>query len=191
MPTTAVTTMANTATLGTIDRHREDVARQEAEERAAEEPEREPAQSADQGDRQRLGEELADDVGAPRADREPQADLAPPFVHRHQHHVHDADAADQQRADREDDHEHVQRGEHRVEAGEDVDHAGDEHRLLVGRRDVQAAGEDLPHLALEVGVEAPLGGARDERVDVVGVGERHRRGDRDPDLLVDGAAVRG
>ena len=51
------------------------------------------------GERQddRLDQELQQHVEVARADRQAQADLARPLGHRHQHDVHDADAADQQR----------------------------------------------------------------------------------------------
>ena len=44
-----------------------------------------------------LGQELLPDVGLMRADRDANADLSRAFGHRHQHDVHDADAADDER----------------------------------------------------------------------------------------------
>ena len=59
--------------------------------------ERDADQAAERRQRHRLDQELDQDVLAPRADRLAQADLARALGHRHQHDVHDADAADQQR----------------------------------------------------------------------------------------------
>jgi hypothetical protein len=46
---------------------------------------------------QRFDHELREHVAVARPDRKPEADLARPLGHRHQHDVHDADAADEQR----------------------------------------------------------------------------------------------
>jgi len=43
-----------------------------------------------------LGEKLGADIFWPRADRNSQSDLARAFGDRHQHHIHNADAAHQQ-----------------------------------------------------------------------------------------------
>ena len=56
-----------------------------------------PISSAEHAQRDGLDQELQRDVGAARAERLPQADLARALGHRHQHDVHDADAADDQR----------------------------------------------------------------------------------------------
>ena len=56
-----------------------------------------PMQAAEQADHQRLDDELHQDVVRPRADRLAQADLAGPLGDAHEHDVHDADAADQER----------------------------------------------------------------------------------------------
>ena len=53
--------------------------------------------AAEQGQRQRLDQELGEDVAAARADRLADADLAGPLADRDQHDVHDPDAADDQR----------------------------------------------------------------------------------------------
>ncbi len=67
-------------------------------------------QSAQQAEQDRLDEELPEDVGAARADRFADADLAGAFGHRHQHDVHHADAADEQR----------DRGDRAEQHGEDL-----------------------------------------------------------------------
>ena len=93
-PTTAVTPMPMTTdqtctdagsgeNLLMIDRQAE------AEERAD--------HPAERRERHRLGQDLPDDVAAPRAERLAQPDLARPLAHHHQHDVHDDDAADDQR----------------------------------------------------------------------------------------------
>src|SRR5207248_10933659 len=93
-------------------------------------PREDPERGSDCGDRGGLGEELAQYVAAPRAEGLPQADLASPFRDRHQHDVHDHDAADDQR------HEHDARddgGEDRADAGpESLDaFRGVEHEIVV------------------------------------------------------------
>ena len=60
-------------------------------------PIRTPATPPDAREQQRLGQELPDDVAAGRAERPSQADLGSALEHRHQHHVGDAEAADEQR----------------------------------------------------------------------------------------------
>ena len=50
-------------------------------------------EAADDRERQGLDEELGEDVAAARADRLADADLAGPLADRHQHDVHDPDAA--------------------------------------------------------------------------------------------------
>ena len=64
-----------------------------------------------------LDEELSQHVGAARADRHADADLARPLGHRHEHDVHDADAADEQRDRgnrREQARHHLGRAAHRL-----------------------------------------------------------------------------
>ena len=68
-----------------------------ADERRDAEPDRDADQAAEQGQRQRLDEELGEDVAAARADRLADADLAGPLPDRHEHDVHDPDAADDER----------------------------------------------------------------------------------------------
>ena len=53
-------------------------------------------ESAERGEHDRLDEELQQHFALERADGQANADLARPLGHRHQHDVHDADAADQQ-----------------------------------------------------------------------------------------------
>ena len=81
-----------------------------------------------------LHQELGEDVPPARPDGHPEADLAGPLGHRHQHDVHDADAADQERDGRD------RRQQHRHDAG----------RFLLGREHL---GEDAD---LEVVVLARL-----------------------------------
>ena len=69
--------------------------RRERERRA--QAQRQPQQAARAGNRHRLGQELRDDVAPPRADGAADADLARPLEHRREQHVHDADAADEER----------------------------------------------------------------------------------------------
>ena len=59
--------------------------------------EREADQAAEQAQHERLEQELQQDVMALRADGLADADLARPLRHGHEHDVHDADAADEQR----------------------------------------------------------------------------------------------
>ena len=54
-------------------------------------------QAAEDGQRDRLDQELRQDVAAARADRLADADLARPLADRHEHDVHDPDAADDER----------------------------------------------------------------------------------------------
>ena len=56
-----------------------------------------PHCATDDADDDRLDQELKQDVEAAGADGEPQADFARPLGHRHQHDVHDPDAADDER----------------------------------------------------------------------------------------------
>src|SRR5207244_4850816 len=76
--------------------------------------------AAHQAERGRLDQELEQDVPAPRPHREPDADLARALGHRHQHDVHDADAAHEER--------------HRGEAAEQVHQHG--ARVLRGLGDL-------------------------------------------------------
>ena len=69
--------------------------------------------AAEQAEHDRLDQELQQDVRASGAERFANADLARPLGDRHEHDVHDADAADEQR--------------HRRDAGEQV---GDDLRRL-------------------------------------------------------------
>src|SRR6186713_232859 len=62
-----------------------------------EEPERRAAQAAERRERDRLGEDLPEDVAPPRAQRLAQPDFAGPLADHHQHDVHDDDAADHER----------------------------------------------------------------------------------------------
>ena len=65
--------------------------------RAMREAERDAGEPAEHRERERGDEELEADVGAARADRAADADLARLLEHRREHDVHDADAADEQR----------------------------------------------------------------------------------------------
>src|SRR6266481_4169080 len=60
-------------------------------------PQAEADHAAHGGEQHRLGEELEEDVPAAAAHRHADADLARAFGDRHQHHVGDADTADDQR----------------------------------------------------------------------------------------------
>ena len=68
-----------------------------------------PIEAAERRERDGLDQELQQHLALQRADREADADLARALGHRHEHDVHDADAADEQ-ADRGDGAE--QRGQH-------------------------------------------------------------------------------
>ena len=63
--------------------------------------EQDSGNAADEGDGQRFGQELEEDVALAAAERLFHADFARALRHRHQHDVHQADAADaeRQRAD--------------------------------------------------------------------------------------------
>ena len=84
----------------------------------------------------RLGQHLRHDVGAPRAERLAQADLARPLGDHHQHDVHDDDAADDQRQrDDADEHGEDAVGRLAVEVEERVRR---EHAEVVGLLRLQA-----------------------------------------------------
>ena len=53
--------------------------------------------AAEQAEHDGLDEKLAEDVAGPRPDGHAQADLPVALRHRHEHDVHDPDAADDQR----------------------------------------------------------------------------------------------
>ncbi len=55
-----------------------------------------PHGATGEGQDHRLDQELGEDVALPRPDRHPDPDLPRPLRHRHEHDVHDPDAADQQ-----------------------------------------------------------------------------------------------
>ena len=61
------------------------------------EAERDADEAADDAERDGLDQELDQHVAAARAHRHAQADLARPLGHRHEHDVHDPDAADDER----------------------------------------------------------------------------------------------
>src|SRR5262249_56763466 len=71
---------------------------------------RAPADAASRGEQQRFGEELGADVGFGGAEGAAQADLAAPLEHRDDHHVGDADPADQQGDRAEAEKQRVERG---------------------------------------------------------------------------------
>ena len=113
----------------------------------AREAERDADDAAERRERRRLDEELREDVARARADREAHADLARPLGHRHEHDVHDADAADDERH-RGDAGE--QRGEHpgdRLEQRLDLARIAHGEVVVVARGDVAAAAQDLGDLA--------------------------------------------
>ena len=60
-----------------------------------------------------LEQELQQDRAAPRAERLADADLPRPLGHRHEHDVHDADAADRQR-------QHADEAEHQLQPEDDA-----------------------------------------------------------------------
>ena len=68
-----------------------------ADERRDAEPDDDADEAAEQRQGQRLDEELGEDVAAAGADRLADADLARPLADRHQHDVHDPDAAHDER----------------------------------------------------------------------------------------------
>ena len=74
--------------------------------------EHDPDDAADRAQRDRLDQKLEEDVAAMRADGQADADLARPLRHAHEHDVHDADAADDERdaGDRAEQHGHDARG---------------------------------------------------------------------------------
>ncbi len=67
------------------------------EQRAEAEREADPQRAADQAHQHGLDQELLQDIGLAGADRHPHADLADALGDRHQHDVHHADPADDQR----------------------------------------------------------------------------------------------
>ena len=77
--------------------------------------------------RHRLDQELQQHLACDRADREADADLARAFGHRHQHDVHDPDAADDQ----------ADRGDRGDDAGEERRRAGQCVADLFGVEDVE------------------------------------------------------
>ena len=67
-------------------------------------PDHDADRPAQERQRRRLGQELQDDVAPERADGLAHPDLARPLRHRHEHDVHHADAADQERDEGDEDH---------------------------------------------------------------------------------------
>ena len=94
MPTSALKPTAMTMMSGRISIGQPNCA---ASRWRAEQPERDADEPAGERQRQRLDQELRQDVARLGADRHADADLARPLGHAHQHDVHDPDAADQQR----------------------------------------------------------------------------------------------
>ena len=103
---------------------------------AAPTPSRMPIDSAQQAERQRLDQELHQDVAPGGAERLADADLAGALGDRHQHDVHDPDAADQQ----------AHRGDAGEQAGEHLGGlllGGQDVLLVADREVVLSAGPDL------------------------------------------------
>ena len=95
-----------------------------------------------------FGEELADDIGAPRADGPPDADLARALQHCGKHDVHDPDAADQQRNGRNRHHHVGEDGLRSLLLGEQRGGDGDGEILHVVMRGVQNRGHHFGHCTL-------------------------------------------
>ena len=89
--------------------------------------------AADHRHQRRLDEELHEDRPPSRTERAPHADLARPFGDRHQHDVHHADSADEQRDEADRDRDAEQR---RGLLVEDLD----ELRLAIDREGVAGLG---------------------------------------------------
>ena len=140
-----------------------------------------------------FNQNLAHDVGAPRAQRFANADFACPLGDAHQHDVHDDDAADDERNQR---HRHHHR---RDQARATVDKAADG----VGRQDIEAV--LLARLLMEAGAESDAGrverpaaweaarwpGAGEDVDAVAGAEEAVKDGDRDIGGVVLAVAERG
>ena len=79
------------------DLHRGGQGRHFADRQCQGEPEDDANHASQDRERDRLGEDLPDDVAAAGAKRLAQADFPRPLAHDHQHDVHDDDAADDER----------------------------------------------------------------------------------------------
>ena len=167
-----------------------------------------------------LDQELRQHVGAAGAHRHADADLARALGHRHQHDVHDADAAHQQRdaGDGRQQHRHHLGGGRRrlgqvglvahlevvgLPGGQPVRLAHDRGDLLLGGRQVAGvgrAGQDLrdEHAAGQAGPDGRVGGQHDVvlvgALGVLALGRQHAddlEGDvAQADRLADGIGVR-
>ena len=100
--------------------------------------ERHADRAAEGGEHHGLEDELAEDVGGRGADGHPQADLADALRDRHEHDVHDADAAHEQgdRRDRREQHGH--RAGDGAHGGGDLRHVDDAEVVVVGVREAVA-----------------------------------------------------
>ena len=132
-------------------------------------PERDAGEAAEQGEQDRLGEELGADVAFGGAERAAEADLGAAFEHRDDHDVGDADGADEQGDGAEPEEEAVEgalgvgAGAERGRGLADVDLVGcfgvggrGEHGLDGGRLAGDAADVDRGRVAVEA--EVFLGG---------------------------------
>jgi hypothetical protein len=127
-----------------------------------------------------------------RAEREPDADLGAPLLHRVEHHGEDADAAHQQRGERDQQVERVLLIDRN--APQHGEGAEDRHGFFVVGRDAEPVGQHPPHLALRrVDAVAVLRAGQDRAEHVHRQPrvrpEREMHAERHPELVVDLGAV--
>ena len=118
-----------------MDDHRDRPAEQDAD------------HSAEARQRDRLDEELIEDVPAARADRLADAYLTGPLVHRDEHDVHDPDAADEQRDPADRAEQERERAGHGAERRERVVLIRHGEVRVRGIADVVALEKDVVHVA--------------------------------------------
>ena len=119
------------------------------------------------GQRERLDQELGEDVAAPGADRLADADLAGPLADRDQHDVHDPDAADDQRDRGDAPEQQRQRAADRVGRLEQLRLVEDREVVVVGRREAVARPQERRDLGLDRRHLRLVGDADADRPDVV------------------------
>ena len=159
---------------------------EQADRSSAQVAERDADGTAESGERDRLDQELDQHIVTACADRFTDANLARPLRDRHEHDVHNADAADEQRD--------PDYGAH--DAGSRVEHRGDRLHQLFLRGDLEIVGlaffqmvpsaQDVSDLLFgQVDVVARAHLQRDRQVlHAVGPVEHLRGGERDVDNIV-------
>ena len=110
---------------------------------AADQPERDADEAAHHRERERLDQELDQDVARLGADRHAHADLARPLGDADEHDVHDADAADEQRDGGDAGEQRRQRLRALLLAARDLGQVADREVVVGAGRDVVAVAQEL------------------------------------------------